>query len=80
MGGLLVISLAIRNPYLNHAGVISTSALLGFPKDQKMNFMKAYLAKALEKKIEDIIINSMIHPTTLTKIMNTSRNALEISL
>jgi len=32
-----------------------------------MNFMKAYLVKALGKKLEDIVINSMIHPTALTK-------------
>lgn len=67
MGGLLVITLAMRNPVLNIAGVISTSALIGFPKDRKMNFFKAWLVKALGKKLEDIVINSMIHPTALTK-------------
>ncbi|KAL4488335.1 hypothetical protein ABPG72_019185 [Tetrahymena utriculariae] len=67
MGGLLVITLAMRNPVLNIAGVITTSALIGFPKDRKMNFFKAYLVKALGKKLEDIVINSMIHPTALTK-------------
>lgn len=67
MGGLLVLTLAIKNPLLNLAGVVTTSALIGFPKDRKMNFMKATLIKALGKKLEDIVVNSMIHPTALTK-------------
>jgi len=34
LGGLLVLSLAMRNPELNLAGVITTSALIGFPQDR----------------------------------------------
>ena len=57
----------MRNPLLNLAGVIVTSALIGFPKDRKMNFLKRLLVKGLGKKLEDIVVNSMIHPTALTK-------------
>jgi alpha-beta hydrolase superfamily lysophospholipase len=31
MGGLLILSLAMRNPEINFAGIITTSALIGFP-------------------------------------------------
>ncbi|EGR30944.1 hypothetical protein IMG5_120760, partial [Ichthyophthirius multifiliis] len=67
LGGQLVITLVMRNPLLNIAGVIITSALIGFPKDRKINFLKTFLLKSLGKKLEDIVVNSMIHPTALTK-------------
>mmetsp|Transcript_19620 Transcript_19620/g.1758 ORF Transcript_19620/g.1758 Transcript_19620/m.1758 type:complete len:119 (-) Transcript_19620:353-709(-) len=57
----------MRNPELNLAGIISTSALIGFPKDRKMSFLKKTIVKGLGKKLEDIVVNSMIHPTALTK-------------
>lgn len=67
LGGLVVLTLVMRNPELNVAGIISTSALIGFPKDRKMGFFKSNLVKLAGKKLEDIVINSMIHPTALTK-------------
>lgn len=57
----------MRNPDLNIAGIITTSALLGFPKDRKMSMFKGYFVKMVGKKLEDIVVNSMIHPTALTK-------------
>ncbi|KRX08668.1 hypothetical protein PPERSA_07480 [Pseudocohnilembus persalinus] len=67
LGGLVVLTLAMRNPDLNIAGIITTSALLGFPKDRKMSMFKGYFVKMVGKKLEDIVVNSMIHPTALTK-------------
>lgn len=67
LGGLVVLTLAMRNPDINFAGIISTSALLGFPKDRKMSVTKKSIVKMLGKKLEDIVVNSMIHPTALTK-------------
>ncbi len=67
MGGLLALSLAMRNPEINLSGVISTSALIGFPKDRKINWFKAYILKKIAPKLEDVVINSKIHPTALTK-------------
>lgn len=67
MGGLLIITLAMRNPELNIAGIVATSPLIGFPKDRKMSFFKKFAIKNLGKKLEDIVVNSMIHPTALTK-------------
>lgn len=67
MGGLLILTMVMRNPDLNVAGIISTSALIGFPKDRKMSFIKKFFIKNLGKKLEDIVVNSMIHPTALTK-------------
>ncbi len=32
-----------------------------------MTWFKAFIVKAVGKKLEDIVINSMIHPTALTK-------------
>jgi len=40
MGGLVVLSVASRNPHINFAGVISSSALLGFPNGRKMDKLK----------------------------------------
>lgn len=31
LGGMLVLSFVMRNPEINFAGVVSTSALIGFP-------------------------------------------------
>jgi acylglycerol lipase len=59
LGGLLVLTLAMKNPTLNFAGIISTSALLGFPRDRRMNFFKKWILKNLGKKLEDIVINCM---------------------
>jgi alpha-beta hydrolase superfamily lysophospholipase len=67
MGGLLVLSFAIRNNKLKLAGLVVTSSLLGFPKDRKMGWFKAWLIKKIGKKLEDVVVNSMIHPTSLTK-------------
>ena len=67
MGGLLILSFAIRNHKLKLAGLISTSALIGFPKDRKISWLKAWIIKKIGKKLEDVVANSMIHPTALTK-------------
>lgn len=49
------------------SGVILTSPLFGFPKDRQMPFMKKFMLKQLGGGLEDIIINSMVNPTALTK-------------
>ena len=49
LGGLVVLTFAMRNPLLKIAGIISTSALLGFPKDRKLDFFKLTLIKSIGK-------------------------------
>lgn len=45
MGGLLIISLLIRNQNLKIAGVITTSPMLGFPLDRKLKGFRYYAVK-----------------------------------
>jgi len=45
MGGLLIISLLIRNQNLRIAGIITTSPMLGFPLDRKLKGFKYYAVK-----------------------------------
>ena len=47
MGGLLVLSLACRNPHLPIAGVISSSAFLGFPNEKPMDLGKQIAVKLI---------------------------------
>ena len=39
-----------------------------------MNFLKIFIVKALGKKLEDIVVNSMINHTALTKNDNYIKN------
>ena len=57
----------MRNPELNLAGVITTSALIGFPQDREMTWFKAFILKNLAPKIDDLVLNSLFHPTAMTK-------------
>lgn len=45
MGGLLIISLLIRNPSLKVAGVITSAPMLGFPMDRKLRGFRYYAVK-----------------------------------
>ena len=49
------------------SGVILTSPLFGFPRDRKLPWIKVFMLKQLGGGMEDIIINSMVNPTALTK-------------
>jgi len=44
-----------------------TSPLFGFPKDRKLPWIKIFMVKQIGGGLEDIIINSMVNPTALTK-------------
>jgi len=50
--------------------VIATSPLLGFPKDRKLDWLKLKFVTSAGKKLEDMVINSMVNPTALTKNNN----------
>ena len=67
MGGMLILSLVMRNHDINVAGCISTSALIGFPKDRAMNWIKIFMLNLMGNKLEDVMLNSKINPTALTK-------------
>ena len=70
MGGLIVLSFALLNPQIQIAGVIATSPLLGFPTDRKLDWFKLKFINLSGKKLEDMVINSMVNPTALTKNNN----------
>ena len=52
LGGMLVLSLALRNPELNLAGVITTSALIRFPKDRSLPAHKVFMIRLIGKQLE----------------------------
>jgi acylglycerol lipase len=52
MGGLLVLSLGVRNPSLNIAGIVATSPLLGLPGDRKIDKSKIFFLKLIGKTLE----------------------------
>ena len=52
MGGLLIVSLLIRNPHLKIAGVITTSPMFGFPQDRELKGFKYYAVKYLGHYLE----------------------------
>lgn len=45
MGGLLIITLLMRNPHLKIAGIITTSPLLNLPMDRKIRGIKYIIVK-----------------------------------
>ena len=57
----------MRNPDLNVSGVILTSALIGFPKDKDVPFLKRFFVTTLGSHLGDIIVHSNTHPTALSK-------------
>ena len=67
LGGMLILSLALRNPELNLAGIITTSALIKFIKDRNLSAGKLFMIRMMGKALEDVVVNSMINPTALTK-------------
>jgi alpha-beta hydrolase superfamily lysophospholipase len=68
MGGALVTSLFMRNPYLNVAGVILTSALFGLPKERKFSAGKLWFLRLFGDELEEVMLNSMVSPTALFEI------------
>jgi hypothetical protein len=44
--------------------------LFGFPKDRKLPWIKTFMVKQIGGGLDDIIINSMVNPTALTKNNN----------
>lgn len=67
LGALVVLTLTYDYLHLNVSGVMLTSPLLGFPTDRRLPWVKRFLIKALGKKMEDFVANSMVNPTALTK-------------
>lgn len=45
MGGLLVISFLLRNPFIKVSGLITTAPMLGFPMDRKLKGIKYFAVK-----------------------------------
>lgn len=87
MGGLLLITLLMRNPFLKIAGnrydyqnigILTTSPMLNLPLDRKIKGIKFLLVKFFGKYLEviyiqrskpykDLVINTKMNPTALTK-------------
>jgi len=67
MGGALVASLLMRNPYLNIAGVVLTSTMFGLPKERRPSPAKYFVLKLLADEMEEVLVNSLVNTTSLTK-------------
>lgn len=70
-----MLSFTLLNPAIQVAGVIATSPLLGFPSDRKLDYFKLKFVTSAGKKLEDMVINSMVNPTALTKNNNQLRHS-----
>ena len=63
---MLVLSLALRNPDINFAGIIATSPIIKFPKDRHMSSFKIFGLKLIGGLLEVIfkrffiIFNSLL--------------------
>ena len=58
MGGLVVLSTASRNPHINFAGIISSSAFLGINAcGRKMDFAKSFVLRKFGGPLGVININ-----------------------
>lgn len=76
MGALVIISLLIRNPKLKISGLIVTAPTLGFPLNRKIGPLKQFLIKNFGHYLEvniflifnqDLVINTNINPTSMSK-------------
>ncbi|CAD8043714.1 unnamed protein product [Paramecium primaurelia] len=67
MGALVIISLLIRNPKLKISGVICTAPTLGFPLNRNIGPFKQFLIKNFGHYLEDLVINTNVNPTSLSK-------------
>jgi alpha-beta hydrolase superfamily lysophospholipase len=65
-GCLLVLGLLEDNPKLPLAGVIAMSPLFSFPYFKETSFIGRTVLWLLSSLFEDMIINNMINPTSLT--------------
>lgn len=43
---------------------------MGFPADRKLDWLKLNFVTTAGKKLEDMVVNSMVNPTALTKNNN----------
>ncbi|CAK83537.1 unnamed protein product (macronuclear) [Paramecium tetraurelia] len=67
MGGLLIISFLIRNPQLKVRGIITTAPMLGFPMDRKLKGIKYIAVKYFGHYMEDLVINTKLNITGMSK-------------
>jgi acylglycerol lipase len=68
LGGGLVSSLFINNPYLQIQGVILSAPLIGCPIQIPEDSVKSYLIRNYGYKLKDLLVSGNINPTMLTKV------------
>jgi acylglycerol lipase len=76
MGGLLVTTLCINNPDLNLSGVIVSSPLFE-TKSMNFSWMKLILIRIVGKYLNEMIFNSYIHPSCLSKDDLYTKNVIQ---
>ena len=67
MGGLVVLTFGLLNKHIEISGIVATSPLIGLPVDRNLNWVKIKLLMSVSKDLEDLVMNSMVNPTALTK-------------
>ncbi len=66
--------LILERPQIKVSGCILTAPFLGLPKDRNFPKAKVFVVKQVGDDLEDIIVNSMVNPTALTKNNNFMQN------
>lgn len=77
MGALLCIKLLLEKPQLSISGCIMTSPLLSMPVDRHISPLKLFIVKHIGDELEELIMNSMVNPTALTKNNKFMHNIFE---
>ena len=67
MGGMLVSSFLLNNPHLSLAGAILINPLIKLPSNTQMEGPKGVLIKSIGQDLKDIVTNSMINVSSLSK-------------
>lgn len=80
LGGGLVSSLFINNPYLQIQGVILSAPLIGQPVQIAVDPVKTFLLKNYGHKLKDLLVTGSINPTALTKVDKEIPNMLNDKL
>lgn len=71
----MVLSFTLLNPHTPIAGVVATSPLIGLPVDRNLTWFKLKILFTVSKDLEDLVMNSMVNPTALTKNNDFLQNA-----
>eukprot|EP00357_Protocruzia_adherens_P008658 CAMPEP_0115042328 /NCGR_PEP_ID=MMETSP0216-20121206/46206_1 /TAXON_ID=223996 /ORGANISM="Protocruzia adherens, Strain Boccale" /LENGTH=275 /DNA_ID=CAMNT_0002424433 /DNA_START=27 /DNA_END=850 /DNA_ORIENTATION=+ len=77
MGGLVIASFLVNNPNLSLAGVITTGALFTLQVGREVPPFKMFLIRMMKVYLPELVLNSMVNPSSLSKQEDVEQEALE---